>query len=648
MSSHNEAIKELERAGQVSNTANPSSYQIGGERKVGEKSKSDSSAEGEAKTTSRRKRLLRKAPEAPKRFKSAYICYVIENMSEAKKSQADDVKLTDTIKVLAARWKLLSPEVRDQYKKMAAEDKSRYFSELKEYTGPMRIPNRRQKKPAGAPKRAMSAFLSFSQQKRHEVRAQHPDIKNTDISGILANLWKTCSEEEKAPHIDRELRDREKYHIEMEKWKEEMGLRKSEQEAIAAAAAKLEFQGSQGSHQEQCTLAGDNTDNGSQFWGKYDELVSDLAEADANNWDQLGPSSSSFEVPRSSGMMRAGEGSGMEYSMQQHTPKHLGQASVIASAVLGPLSGGRVVDPQHLLQPSSLHTQHPSSNINKHHQSSSVFSSLQTLLNKQQRSIPKRVLPKNSKIMKLRKEIPALMSPGHEPPSSSLTPLQQQVFRDAACPSSALGAGTGIDAGSSSPDMLNVITSPAITAFCLENRGSNKSQHPHPNSLSALDMVPEYLKLCTDSSTELKMNTHIQQLQQLHYQHRQFAGDIPIREANMFSCGSGEQRAPASNESSTKSAGAKNLFGSHPAISIMYGMCSDGMYSRTTDSSGCNVSSSNPGSSSSSSCSSSSSSSIGSGGRSASGRGEPMGVKEIDKHSMMNSLFAAEAAGMYD
>ena len=101
----------------------------------------------------------------------------------------------------------------------------------------------------------------------------------------------------------------------MEKWKEEMGLRKSEQEAIAAAAAKLEFQGSQGSHQEQCTPAGDNTDNGSQFWGKYDELVSDLAEADANNWDQLGPSSSSFEVPRSSGMMRAGEGSGMEYSM---------------------------------------------------------------------------------------------------------------------------------------------------------------------------------------------------------------------------------------------------------------------------------------------------------------------------------------------
>jgi hypothetical protein len=67
----------------------------------------------------------------------------------------------------------------------------------------------------------MSAFLSFSQQMRPEVRAQYPELKNTDISGVLANLWRTCLDEVKKPHIDRERIEREKYHEDMGKWKVE-------------------------------------------------------------------------------------------------------------------------------------------------------------------------------------------------------------------------------------------------------------------------------------------------------------------------------------------------------------------------------------------------------------------------------------------
>lgn len=53
----------------------------------------ESDAGEDKKSVSRRKRLLRKAPDAPKRFKSAYICYVIEKMDEAKKNLAEDVKV---------------------------------------------------------------------------------------------------------------------------------------------------------------------------------------------------------------------------------------------------------------------------------------------------------------------------------------------------------------------------------------------------------------------------------------------------------------------------------------------------------------------------------------------------------------------------
>lgn len=41
----------------------------------------------------RKKRVLKKAPEAPKRFKSAYICYVMEKMDEMKQSLDGDVKV---------------------------------------------------------------------------------------------------------------------------------------------------------------------------------------------------------------------------------------------------------------------------------------------------------------------------------------------------------------------------------------------------------------------------------------------------------------------------------------------------------------------------------------------------------------------------
>lgn len=105
------------------------------------------------------------------------------------------------MKVLAGIWKTLPPLERIRYEKIADADKARYFEEMNVYEGPMQVPNKRQKKPAGAPKRGMSAFLSFSQQMRPQVRAMFPDLKNTDISTILAQRWHAAHEEEKRPHL---------------------------------------------------------------------------------------------------------------------------------------------------------------------------------------------------------------------------------------------------------------------------------------------------------------------------------------------------------------------------------------------------------------------------------------------------------------
>lgn len=41
----------------------------------------------------RKRRLMKKAPDAPKRFKSAYICFVTDKMDDVKKSLPADMKV---------------------------------------------------------------------------------------------------------------------------------------------------------------------------------------------------------------------------------------------------------------------------------------------------------------------------------------------------------------------------------------------------------------------------------------------------------------------------------------------------------------------------------------------------------------------------
>ena len=110
---------------------------------------------------------------------------------------------------------------------------------MSKYSGPMHVPNKRAKKPQGAPKRAISSFLSFSQLMRPEIRLQYPNLKNTDLSSVLAQKWHEASDEAKRPHIERELRDREKYHEDMGHWKDcELERIELEKSGLAAALAE--------------------------------------------------------------------------------------------------------------------------------------------------------------------------------------------------------------------------------------------------------------------------------------------------------------------------------------------------------------------------------------------------------------------------
>lgn len=67
-------------------------------------------------------------------------------------------------------------------------DWNRYEQELAVYDGPLKVPNKRAKKDPLAPKRAMSAFLHFSQSMRPRLRDTYPEAKNMDMSKMLGQV----------------------------------------------------------------------------------------------------------------------------------------------------------------------------------------------------------------------------------------------------------------------------------------------------------------------------------------------------------------------------------------------------------------------------------------------------------------------------
>lgn len=96
------------------------------------------------KKTARKKSRFRKAPGAPKRFKSAYIFFSTDMMQRIKKEQgnceSDKQKITDISKRISQAWKDLSPSERQKWNLIAKKDKERFIREKMNYKGPWQLP----------------------------------------------------------------------------------------------------------------------------------------------------------------------------------------------------------------------------------------------------------------------------------------------------------------------------------------------------------------------------------------------------------------------------------------------------------------------------------------------------------------------------
>jgi hypothetical protein len=89
---------------------------------------------------------LRKAPQAPKRFKSSYICFFVAKQAEIKQELGEAASVAEISRRSAELWKNLSATERQHWEDIAAADKHRYMREKASYNGPWQVPYKRARK----------------------------------------------------------------------------------------------------------------------------------------------------------------------------------------------------------------------------------------------------------------------------------------------------------------------------------------------------------------------------------------------------------------------------------------------------------------------------------------------------------------------
>lgn len=170
-------------------------------------------SEGVKQKESKPKKL--KDPNKPKKNKSSYLFFCEDKRAVVKEELGDEAKAVDVTTELGSRWKLLKESTKtsdkkaiEKYAKQATKDKERYEQEMAEYQAPseeelgeLLATKKSAKKSSGGkkdpnkPKNPRSAYIFFCSEKREQVKNENPDLKTTDVTSKLGELWRELKDD---------------------------------------------------------------------------------------------------------------------------------------------------------------------------------------------------------------------------------------------------------------------------------------------------------------------------------------------------------------------------------------------------------------------------------------------------------------------
>jgi len=73
---------------------------------------------------------------------------------------------------------------------------------------------KKKKKKSGGPKRATTAFFFYTADIRPQVKEENPGLSVGELAKIHGKMWKALSDEDKAPYLEKNKKDKERYEKE--------------------------------------------------------------------------------------------------------------------------------------------------------------------------------------------------------------------------------------------------------------------------------------------------------------------------------------------------------------------------------------------------------------------------------------------------
>jgi HMG (high mobility group) box len=161
----------------------------------------------------------RKDPNAPKKWKTGYILFCVDQR-EKLKSENQGLSATQITSRLGALWKNLSDKEKEKYEVLSKKDKDRYESDMSSYnppesSGPAESGRKsRAKQERTGPKRPLSSYMYFCQDRRESIKAVNPNMSAKEITSELGRVWKELSDEAKTPYEAQASADKVRFQSE--------------------------------------------------------------------------------------------------------------------------------------------------------------------------------------------------------------------------------------------------------------------------------------------------------------------------------------------------------------------------------------------------------------------------------------------------
>jgi hypothetical protein len=180
----------------------------------------------------------------PKKNKSAYIIFG-QHVRDQIKAENPGWNPKEISKEMGKRWNAIKEDksLTEEYDKLAKEDKERYLTEKENY-----VPDDDEEeddkklKDKNRPKRALSAYMFFCQDKRDFVKSKMPVGTHVkDVASELGRQWNEIKNNDKkiAKYVKLALEDKERYTEEMKNYvepsQEELQIRLDDEKAEKAA-----------------------------------------------------------------------------------------------------------------------------------------------------------------------------------------------------------------------------------------------------------------------------------------------------------------------------------------------------------------------------------------------------------------------------